>query len=60
MSPAALIASGERTGKFRLGTEQLIIGKNGESHISAEDFAVALLNEVEKPQHIHQRFTLGY
>lgn len=60
ISPAALIAPGERTGKFRLGENQLITDDKGESRISAEDFAVAFLDEVENPRHIHKRFTLGY
>lgn len=60
LSPAALIQPGTRTGKFRLGKEELVVDGNGESKISAEDYAVALLDEVEKPQHIRQRFTLAY
>ena len=60
LSPAAVIEPGERTGRFRLGSEQLIADANGASLISAEDFAIAMLDEVEKPQHIRARFTLGY
>lgn len=60
LSPAAVIAPGERTGKFRLGKEQLVADAKGDSKISAEDYAVAMLDEVEKPQHIRQRFTLAY
>ena len=60
VSPAAMIAAGERTGKFRMGADQLVMDAKGESRISAEDFAVAFLDEVEKPQHIRQRFTVGY
>ena len=60
LCPAAIIAPGKRTGKFRLGGDQLITDKNGESHISAEDYAIAFLDEAEKPAHIRQRFTLGY
>ncbi|RYX86772.1 NAD(P)-dependent oxidoreductase [bacterium] len=59
-SPAAVIAPGERTGKFRLGGDQLVTDAEGNSHISIEDFAVALIDEVEKPHHIGQRFTIGY
>jgi putative NADH-flavin reductase len=59
-SPAFMIQPGERTGKFRLGGDQLIVGENGKSEISMEDYAVAMLDEVEKPQHIRQRFTVGY
>ena len=60
ISPPALIAPGERTGKFRLGTDQLVTDAKGESRISAEDYAIALLDEVEHPQHIRQRFTVAY
>jgi len=59
-SPAALIQPGERTGKFRLGTDQLLSDAKGESRISAEDYAVALADEVENPAHIRQRFTIAY
>ncbi|MFC4075878.1 NAD(P)-dependent oxidoreductase [Salinithrix halophila] len=60
LSPAALIEPGERTGQFRTGTDQLITDKNGDSRISAEDFAVALLDELENPRFIRQRFTVAY
>jgi len=59
-SPAALIQPGERTGKFRLGTDQLVVDTDGNSSISVEDYAVALVDEIEKPQFIKQRFTIGY
>ncbi len=60
MSPAAMIIAGERTGKFRLGKGQLVTDEKGNSTISMEDFAVALMNEIENPKHIHKRFTLAY
>jgi len=60
LSPSQVIAPGERTGKFRLGHDELLVDANGESHISVEDYAVAMLDEVEKPAHIRQRFTVGY
>ncbi|HVJ40740.1 MAG TPA: NAD(P)-dependent oxidoreductase [Dongiaceae bacterium] len=60
LSPAALIQPGTRTGKFRLGKDDLVVDAAGQSKISAEDYAVALLDEIEKPQHIRQRFTLAY
>jgi putative NADH-flavin reductase len=60
LSPAALITPGERTGKFRLGGDQLVADAKGESRISAEDYAVAMLDELEQPRHIRKRFTLGY
>jgi putative NADH-flavin reductase len=60
LSPSALFVPGERTGKFRLGTNELLIGPNGESKISMEDFAMALVDELENPKHSRQRFTIGY
>jgi uncharacterized protein len=60
VSPAALIAPGERTGRFRIGTDQLVIDDKGESRISAEDYAVALLDEVERPRFIRRRMTVAY
>ena len=59
-SPAAFIQPGTRTGKYRLGTEQLVADAKGESKISAEDYAVALVDEIEKPQFIRKRFTAAY
>lgn len=60
LSPSALFVPGERTGKFRLGTDQLLTGADGKSWISFEDYAVALADEIEKPAHIRKRFTVGY
>jgi putative NADH-flavin reductase len=60
LSPSALFTAGERTGKFRLGTDQLLTGSGGKSWISFEDFAVALADEIERPAHIRKRFTVGY
>ncbi len=60
ISPSADIQPGERTGVFRLGLDHLIQDAEGRSRISREDFAIAILNEIEKPQHIRQRFTAGY
>lgn len=60
LSPAAAIAPGERTGKFRVGGDNLISDAEGKSFISAEDCAIALVNEAESPAHIGERFTLGY
>jgi putative NADH-flavin reductase len=59
-SPAAFIQPGTRTGKYRTGTEQLVADAKGESRISAEDYAVALVDEIEKPQFIRKRFTAAY
>ncbi|WP_293798505.1 NAD(P)-dependent oxidoreductase [uncultured Bosea sp.] len=60
LSPSALIQPGERTGKFRLGTDQLLVDAKGNSAISAEDYAIALVDELEKPAHSRRRFTVGY
>ncbi|MFX8786006.1 NAD(P)-dependent oxidoreductase, partial [Acinetobacter baumannii] len=57
-SPAATFVSGERTGTFRLGTDQLIANDEGSS-ISYEDYALALADEIETPKHVKARFTIG-
>jgi putative NADH-flavin reductase len=59
-SPAALIEPGERTGKFRLGGTRLVANDRGESKISAEDYAVALVDELENPRRVRQQFTVAY
>jgi uncharacterized protein len=60
LSPPALLDFGSRTGKFRLGTDQLLVDSAGKSWISFEDFAVAMADEIERPAHIRSRFTVGY
>lgn len=60
LSPSADIAPGQRTGKFRLGKDQMLKDANGQSRISTEDYAMAMIDEVEKPTHVRQRFTVGY
>ena len=60
LSPSALFVPGERTARFRLGTDQLLTAADGKSSISFEDFAVALADEIERPAHIKRRFTVGY
>lgn len=59
-SPAGLIQPGQRTGKFRVGKDELIVDEQGQSCISAEDYAVALVDELEQPHHVRERFTVGY
>lgn len=59
LSPSAMFVPGERTGKFRLGRDQLLSNENGSS-ISFEDYAIALADEIEAPRHVKQRFTVGY
>jgi putative NADH-flavin reductase len=60
LSPPASIAPGERTGHYRVGKDQLLKNEKGESRISTQDYAVAMLDELEKPQHIRERFTVAY
>jgi putative NADH-flavin reductase len=60
LSPSAFFHAGERSGKFRLGGDQLLVAADGKSSISYEDYAVALLDEIETPQHSRRRFTVGY
>ena len=59
-SPAAEIGPGERTGKFRLGGDQLVSDAAGKSRISYDDYAIALVDELEHPRHVRQRFTIAY
>ncbi len=59
-SPAGFIQPGERSGKFRLGTDTLITDDKGKSFISAEDYSIALVDELEHPKHIRQQFTAAY
>jgi putative NADH-flavin reductase len=60
LSPSAFFEPGQRTGKFRLGQDQLLTAPDGKSWISMEDYAIALADELEQPQHRRQRFTVGY
>lgn len=60
LSPSAYLVPGERTGKFRVGKDDLIVDANGDSRISVEDYAVAMIDELEKPAHSRERFTVGY
>ena len=60
LSPSAEFVEGPRTGTFRLGKDELLVSAQGRSWISFADFAIAMLDEVEKPAHSRQRFTVGY
>jgi len=60
VSPAAEIAPGERTGKFRVGGSQLLSDAQGKSFISMEDFAIAIVDEIENPLHIREQMTVAY
>ena len=60
LSPSAFFGPGERTGKFRRSDNTLLTAADGKSSISFEDYAIAMIDEIEKPQHIRGRFTVGY
>lgn len=60
LSPSALLFPGERTGRFRLGDDALLRDASGKSAISMEDYAVAMIDELERPSHSRRRFTVGY
>jgi putative NADH-flavin reductase len=60
LCPSTSIFPGERTGKFRLAGDELLIGEDGQSRISVEDYAVAMVDELENPKHTGHRFTVGY
>jgi uncharacterized protein len=60
LAPAAYFLPGERTGQFRLGKDELIADAQQDSRISMEDYAIALVDELEKPSHRRQRFSVGY
>ncbi|MBV1788416.1 NAD(P)-dependent oxidoreductase [Marinobacterium sp. D7] len=60
LSPAAIIAPGERTGRYQLGSDQLLSDSEGNSQISVQDYAKAMIDELETPQHLNSRFTLAY
>jgi putative NADH-flavin reductase len=60
LSPSAYLHPGPKTGKFRLGHDALLVDAKGESHISIADYAIAFLDEVDRPQHSRTRFTVGY
>jgi putative NADH-flavin reductase len=59
-SPAGYFEAGERTGKFRLGTTNLIANEKGDSRISFEDYAIALVDEIETPAHERGQLSIGY
>jgi putative NADH-flavin reductase len=59
VSPAALLEPGERTGAYRTGDDRLLVDEEGNSAISMEDFAVALLDEAESADHVRRRFTVA-
>lgn len=60
LSPSAAIVPGERTGRFRSGKDTLLVNEQGESRISVEDLAMAIVDELENPRFFRTRFTVGY
>jgi putative NADH-flavin reductase len=60
LAPAAFFEPGTRTGKFRIGTNELITAANGESRISMEDYAIAMVDELENGGNRRQRVSVGY
>lgn len=60
LAPAANLAPGSRSGQFRLGRDELLLDESGQSRISMEDLAVAMLDEAERPRHHQRRFTVAY
>ncbi|MBD9440817.1 NAD(P)-dependent oxidoreductase [Pseudomonas sp. PDM04] len=60
VSPSAEFVEGERSGTFRLGKDDLLVSSAGRSWITFADYAIALIDEVETPKHVRQRFTVGY
>src|SRR5262249_8526114 len=60
MSPNGMFSPGQRTGKYRFGTDTVIVDDNGRSAISYEDYAAAMLDEIEERQFINKHFTAGY
>jgi putative NADH-flavin reductase len=60
LSPSAFFDGDQRTGTFRLGLDDLLVGADGQSKISFPDFAIAMADEIETPRHRRRRFTVGY
>lgn len=59
ISPSAFFdPEGKRTGSYTVGKDQLLVNKKGESYISYEDYAIAVLDEIEQPKHVNERFTV--
>jgi putative NADH-flavin reductase len=60
LSPAQKLQPGERTGEFRLGGDQVMVDAEGQCRVSVEDYAVAMIDELEEPRHTGQRFCVAY
>ncbi|OWQ83207.1 3-beta hydroxysteroid dehydrogenase [Roseateles aquatilis] len=60
LSPAVHLEPGERRGSYRVSLDTPVMDANGPAHVSTADLAVAIVDELERPQHIRRRFTVGY
>ena len=60
LSPSVFLEPGKRTGKYRVGKDHVLFDASGRSNISREDYAVAMIDELERPVHHRERFTVGY
>ncbi|MFC6737553.1 NAD(P)-dependent oxidoreductase, partial [Halolamina salina] len=60
VAPAALIEPGERTGEYRTAVDELVTDESGDSYVSMEDFAIALVDELESGDGVHEKFGVGY
>ncbi|THF84160.1 NAD(P)-dependent oxidoreductase [Cohnella fermenti] len=58
VSPSAEFALGRRTGSYRKGKNRLLVNSQGDSYVSYEDYAIAIVDEIEKPEHANERFTV--
>jgi len=59
LAPSAFLEPGERTGRYRIGKDHLLFDETGQSRISLEDYAKAMIDELEQPAHHRERFTVG-
>ena len=60
LAPSVFLTPGERSGAYRTGKDHVLYGEDGQSRISLEDYAVAMIDELERPAHHRERFTVGY
>lgn len=60
LSPAVHLEPGERRGSYRVSLDTPVMDADGPAHVSTADLAVAIVDELERPQHIRRRFTVGY
>ncbi|MDQ0087638.1 putative NADH-flavin reductase [Paenibacillus anaericanus] len=58
ISPSALFAEGTRTGSYQSGKDNLLVNSKGESYVSYEDYAIAVVDEIDNPKHLNERFTV--